>query len=115
MLLGTLLLRNVRASQTLLEVANRLQALSFTLVADFPWLLLAVLSVAILLGLLRTSFHLQFTNLLWLKMAILFLDGERKNVRKLLTVSMDVSLANFNLDLKLESCIINVVYSYTGA
>ena len=73
----TLLFRNIRASQALLEVTNRLKALSFTLVADFPWLLLTVLSVAVFLGLLGTSFHFQLANLLWLKMAVLLFDRER--------------------------------------
>ena len=96
----TLLFRNIRASQALLEVTNRLKALSFTLVADFPWLLLTVLSVAVFLGLLGTSFHFQLANLLWLKMAVLLFDRERMRVWELLTVSMDVSFTDFDLDLR---------------
>ena len=103
LILGTLLLWNVRASQSLLEVANRLQALRFTLVADFPWLLLTVLGVTVFLCLLRSSLHLQLTDLLRFKVAILLLNWEWVRVRELFAVSMDISLTHFDLDLKLKT------------
>merc|ERR1719186_2235454 len=49
---------------------------SSRMVADFPGLLLAVLGVAVLLGLLWTSLHLQLANLLGLEVAVLLLDWE---------------------------------------
>merc|ERR1712142_551783 len=49
-LISALLPGRVHALQPLLHLA---------LIADLPWLLLAVLSVAILLSLLRTSLHLE--------------------------------------------------------
>ena len=47
----------VDTSQALLHVTERLDRLLLALVADFPGLLLAVLGVAVLLGLLWTSLH----------------------------------------------------------
>merc|ERR1719407_33423 len=66
----------VDASQTLLHVTKGLDGLLLALVADLPGLLLAVLGVAVLLGLLWTSLHFQLANLLWLEMTILLLYRE---------------------------------------
>merc|ERR1719233_2708270 len=61
------LLRLVGAHQPILGVTHRLDGLLLALVADLPGLLLAVLGVAVLLSLLRTSLHLKLTDLLWLE------------------------------------------------
>merc|ERR1719187_883144 len=66
--------RLVGADQPLLGVAQRLDRLLLALVTDLPRLLLAVLGVAVLLGLLRASLHLQLTDLLGLKVTVLLLD-----------------------------------------
>merc|ERR1712179_77955 len=50
-------------------------------------------------GLLRSSLHLEPTNLLWLKVAVLLLDWEGEDVGKLLAVPVHVSLADLHLDL----------------
>merc|ERR1712119_48202 len=94
-----LLLRDVLAGEPLLHVAQRLDGLFLTLVADLPGLLLAVLSVAVLLCFLGTSLHLQLADLLWLKVAILLLDWEGEDVGELLAVPVDIGLAHLNLDL----------------
>merc|ERR1719312_2472147 len=93
------LLRLVGADQPVLHNTYWLQRLLLALVTDLPGLLLAVLSVAVLLGLLRASLHLQLTNLLGLEVAVLLLYWEREDVRELLAVPVHVSLANLNLDL----------------
>merc|ERR1711862_921821 len=82
-----------------LHRADRLQSLLFTLVTDLPGLLLAVLGVAVLLGFLGTSFHLQLADFLWLEMAVLLLDGEGEDVGELLAIPVNISLAHFHLDL----------------
>ena len=94
-----LLLWHVNALQPLLLNTIWLEGLLLALVADLPWLLLAVLSVAVLLSLLGASLHLEFTDLLWLKVAVLLLDREGEDVGELLAVSVNISLAHFYLDL----------------
>merc|ERR1719147_63921 len=85
--------------QSLLHRALWLDRLLLALVTYLPGLLLAVLRVAILLGLLGTSLHLKLADFLWLKMAVLLFHRERKDIRELLAVSVNISLANFHLDL----------------
>merc|ERR1711875_66103 len=82
-----------------LHRANGLESLLLALVTDLPWLLLAVFGVAVLLGLLGTSLHLQLADFLRLKMAVLLLDREGEDIRELLAISVNISLANFHLDL----------------
>ena len=94
-----LLLRLVEAGQALLHVTQGLDRLLLTLVADLPWLFLAVLGVAVLLGFLRASLHLQLADLLGLKVTVLLFDWEREDIGELLAVSVDVSLAYLHLDL----------------
>merc|ERR1719186_261961 len=94
-----LLLRDVLAGEPLLHIAQRLNGLLLTLVADLPGLLLAVLSVAVLLCFLGTSLHLQLADLLWLKVAVLLLDWEGEDVGELLAVPVDISFAYLDLDL----------------
>merc|ERR1719407_268276 len=94
-----LLLGDVLTGEPLLHVAQRLDGLLLALVADLSGLLLAVLGVAVLLGFLRTSLHLQLADLLGLEVAILLLDWEGEDVGELLAVSVDIGLAHLNLDL----------------
>merc|ERR1719308_179320 len=82
-----------------LHRAHRLKSLLLALVTDLPGLLLAVLGVAVLLCLLRASLHLELTDLLWLEMAVLLLNREGEDVGELLAISVNISLANFNLNL----------------
>merc|ERR1719504_75754 len=101
-LLGLLLAalhRRVAADQPLLQVTDGLDGLLLALVTDFPGLLLAVLGVAVLLGLLRTSLLLQLTDLLGLEVAVLLLHREGEDIGELLAVSVDISLAYLYLDL----------------
>merc|ERR1719342_501685 len=93
------LLRLVGADQPILHNANRLQGLLLALVTDLPGLLLAVLGVAVLLGLLRSSLHLQLTDLLGLEMTVLLLNWEGEDVGELLAVPVHISLADLDLDL----------------
>merc|ERR1712201_2049 len=93
------LLRLVGADQPLLGVAQRLNGFLLALVTDLPGLLLAVLGVAILLGLLGASLHLKLTDLLRLEMTVLLLNWEGEDVGELLAVPVHVSLANLDLDL----------------
>jgi len=95
-----LLFRDVRTSQALLEITYWLEALSFALIADFPWLFLTILGVAIFLSFLRTSLHFQFADLFGLKVTVLLLDWKRMGIRKLLAIPVDIRLAYFDLDLK---------------
>merc|ERR1712013_697520 len=88
------LLGLVAADQPVLHYTDWLQRLLLALVTDLPGLLLAVLGVAVLLGLLRTSLHLQLTALLWFKMTVLLLDWEGEDVGELLAIPVHVSLAN---------------------
>merc|ERR1719482_200495 len=89
----------VDACQALLHVTEGLDGLLLALVADFPGLLLAVLGVAVLLGFLGTSLHLQLADLLGLEVAVLLLDWEGEDVGKLLAVPVDIGLAHLNLNL----------------
>merc|ERR1711982_265108 len=93
------LLRLIGADQPVLHNTHWLQRLLLALVTDLPGLLLAVLSVAVLLGLLRASLHLKFTDLLGLEVAILLLNWEREDVGELLAVPVHVRLANLHLEL----------------
>ena len=101
-LVSTLLLRRIHTLQPLLHLAYRPKGLLFALIADLPWLLLAVLGIAVLLGLLRASLHLELADFLWFKMTVLLLDREGEDVRELLTVSVHISFAYFHLDLKVK-------------
>merc|ERR1719427_1946043 len=94
-----LLLGDVLVGEPLLHVTQRLDGLLLALVADLPGLLLAVLGVAVLLGFLGTSLHLQLADLLGLEVTILLLDWEGEDVGKLLTVPVDIGLAHLNLNL----------------
>merc|ERR1719504_15785 len=89
----------VLADQALLDVTERVDRLLLALVTDLPGLLLAVLGVAVLLGLLGASLLLQLADLLGLEVAVLFLHWEGEDVGELLTISVDICLAHFNLDL----------------
>merc|ERR1719482_260733 len=102
----------VDACQALLHVTEGLDGLLLALVADFPGLLLAVLGVAVLLGLFWTSLHLQLTNLLGLEVAVLgvavllglevavlLLYWEGEDVGELFAVPVDIGLAYLDLDL----------------
>merc|ERR1719452_269811 len=85
--------------QALLHVTHRLDGPLLALVTDLPGLFLAVLGVAVLLGLLRANLHLQFADLLWLKVTVLFLHWEGEDVGELLAVPVDIGLTHLNLDL----------------
>merc|ERR1719342_1836169 len=98
-LIPAILLRLVGADQPILHSTYWLQRLLFALVTYLPGLLLAVLGVAVLLGLLRASLHLKLTDLFGLEVAVLLLDWEGEDVGELLAVPVHVSLANFDLDL----------------
>merc|ERR1719342_663717 len=93
------LLGLVGADQPVLHNTYWLQRLLLTLITDLPGLLLAVLGVAVLLGLLRASLHLKLADLLGLEVAVLLLNWEGEDVGKLLTVPVHVSLADLHLDL----------------
>merc|ERR1719435_416903 len=95
----TRLLRLVGADQPLLGVAQGLDGFLLALITDLPELLLAVLGVAVLLGLFGASLHLKFANLLGLEVTILLLDWKGEDVGKLLAVPVNVSLADLHLDL----------------
>merc|ERR1719427_1180513 len=92
------LLRLVATDQSFLFLAYRLDGLLLALVTDLPGLLLAVLGVAVLLGLLWPSLHFQLADFLWLEMAILLLDREGEDVGEFLAISVDISLANLDLN-----------------
>merc|ERR1711875_202390 len=98
-LVSTLLLGRIHALQPLLHFAYRPKRLLLALVADLPWLLLAILGIAVLLSLLRTSLHLELADFLWFEMTILLLDREGEDVRKLLAVPVHISFAYLHLDL----------------
>merc|ERR1719233_1807745 len=98
-LLPALLLTwHVDTLKTLLHVAHWLESLLLALVTDLPGLLLAVLGVAVLLGLLRASLHLELADLLGLEVTVLFLHGEGEDIGELLAVPVNISLAHFHLD-----------------
>merc|ERR1711875_179050 len=98
-LVSALFLGRIHTLQPLLHLAYRPKGLLFTLIADLPWLLLAVLGIAVLLGLLGTSLHLELAYLLRFKVAVLLLNREGEDVGELLAIPVNVSLANFDLDL----------------
>merc|ERR1719504_580847 len=101
-LLGLLLAalhRRVAADQPLLHVTHGLDGLLLALVTDLPGLLLAVLGVAVLLGLLRASLLLQLADLLGLEVAVLLRHWEGEDVGELLTISVDIGLTHLHLDL----------------
>ena len=95
-----MLLRLIATLNPPLHRADWLDHFLGNLVADFPGNLLAVLSVGVLLSLLDPAPALNFTNLLWFKMAILFLVGNRDQVGELLAVlvSVHVTLLSVNLE-----------------
>merc|ERR1711875_19831 len=107
------LLRLVGADQPVLHHTYWLQRLLLALVTDLPGLLLAVLGVAVLLGLLRASLHLQLADLLGLEMAVLLLHWEGEDVGELLAVPMHVSLANLNLDLSWD--VVTILSRFSAA
>merc|ERR1712066_774354 len=107
------LLRLVGADQPVLHNTHRLQRLLLALITDLPGLLLAVLGVAVLLGLLRASLHLQLADLLGFKVAVLLLHWEGKDVGKLLAISVNVSLAN--LDLNLSWDVVTILSRFPAA
>merc|ERR1719209_479855 len=89
----------VGADQSFLLLAHRLDGLLFALVTYLPGLLLAVLGVAVLLGLLWAGLHFKLADFLWLKVAVLFLDREREDVGEFLAVPVNIRLANLGLNL----------------
>merc|ERR1712098_231243 len=91
--------RVVDAFKPLLHLTDWPERFLLTLIANFPWLFLAVLGVAVFLGFLWACLHLQLTDLLWFEVTILFFYREWEDIGELLTVPVDVSLANLNLDL----------------
>ena len=93
--------RLVGADQSLLSVTQGLDGFLLALITDLPGLLLAVLGVAVLLSLLGASLHLKLADFLWLKVTILSLHRERKDIREFLTVPVDISLADLYLDLNI--------------
>merc|ERR1711887_316914 len=93
------LLRLVSADQPFLLLAHRLDSLLLALVTDLPGLLLAVLGVAVLLGLLRASLHFKLADFLGLEMAVLLLNREGEDVGEFLAIPVDICLANLDLDL----------------
>ena len=95
-----LLLWNVFASPALLHITHWLDRPFLALVTDLPGLLLALFGVAVFLGFLRANLHLQFTDLLRLKVAVLLLHWEGKDIGELLAIPVDISLAHLHLDLK---------------
>jgi len=109
-----LLHRMIFASKALLHGALWLDRFLLALVANLSWLLLAILGVAVFLGLLGTSFHFQFTDFLGLEVAVLFLDGEGEGVGELLTIPMDVSLAHFDLNLSWDVITVLLGFSSTN-
>merc|ERR1719425_165200 len=89
----------VGTDQSFLFLTNRLDSLLLALVADLPWLLFAVLGVTVLLGLLWASLHFKLADFLWLEVAVLLLYREGEDVGEFLAISVDISLANLDLDL----------------
>jgi len=91
--------RLICTGQSFLHRALWLDGLLLALVTDLSWLLLAVLRVTVLLGLLGTSLHLKLADFFWLEMTVLFFHGEGEDIRELLAIPMNISLAYFHLDL----------------
>merc|ERR1712168_1076803 len=103
----------VHALKTILHLTQRFEGFFLALVTDLSWLFLAVLGVAVLLSLLGASLHFKLTDLLRLKMAILFLHRERENVGELLAISVHISLAHLDLDLSRD--IVTILFRLPGA
>ena len=97
--IAAILNRLVDALHPLLLDTVSLEGLLLALITHLPGLLLAVLGVAVLLSLLRASLHLKLADLLWLEVAVLLLHREGEDVGKLLTVSVNISLADLHLNL----------------
>merc|ERR1719342_547002 len=112
-LIPAILLRLVGADQPILHSTYWLQRLLLALVTYLPRLLLAVLGVAVLLGLLRASLHLQLADLLGLEVAVLLLHWKGKDVGELLAVPMHVSLTNLNLDLSWD--VVTILSRFSAA
>merc|ERR1719209_67717 len=89
----------VATDQSFLLLAHRLDGLLLALVTDLPGLLLAVLGVAVLLGLLGAGLHFKLADFLWLKVAVLFLDREGEDVGEFVAVPVNIRLANLDLNL----------------
>ena len=89
----------VRTFEPLLHLTNWPERLLLALIANFPRLFLAVLGVAVLLSLFRTSLHLELANFLWFEVTVLLLDREREDIGELLAVPVHISFANLYLDL----------------
>ena len=104
-LIPACLLWLVGTDQSFLLLTHRLDSLLLALVADLPGLLFAVLGVAVLLSLLWTSLHFKLADFLGLEMAVLLLNREGEDVGEFLAVSVDISLANLDLDLKIKTLI----------
>merc|ERR1719309_720509 len=107
LLLTAMLLRVVSTSKSILHVTQRLDGLLLTLVTNLPWLLPAILGIAVFLSFLWSCLHLKLTNFFRLKVTILLLHRERKDVRELLAVPVDVGLTH--LDLNLSRDIVTVL------
>ena len=97
--ISALFLRRIHALQPLLHLTYRPKGLLFALIADLPWLLLAVLGIAVLFSLLGTSLHLELADFLGFEMTVLLFDREGKDVGELLTVPVHVGFAYLHLDL----------------
>ena len=91
--------RLINADQPLLGVAQWLDAFLLALVADLSGLLLAVLDVAVLLGFLGTSLHLELVNFLRLEIVALLLNWEGEDIGELLTIPVYVNPAYLFLGL----------------
>merc|ERR1719186_1299114 len=89
----------VATDQSFLFLAHRLDGLLLALVTDLPGLLLAVLSIAVLLGFFGASLHFKLADFLGLEMAVLLLNREGEDVGEFLAVPVEISLANLDLDL----------------
>ena len=63
-------------------------------VTDLSGLLLAVLGVVVLLNLLGTSLHLQFSDLLRFNAGVLLLSWEGEDVGDLFAIPVHISLTN---------------------
>jgi len=85
--------------EPLLHLADRPERLLLALIANFPRLFLAILRVAVFLGLLWACLHLQLADLLRFEVTILFFYWEREDIGELLAIPVDIGLANLDLNL----------------
>merc|ERR1711942_124946 len=92
----------VSADHPLLSIAQWLSAFLLALVADLSGLLLAVLDVAVLLGFLGTSLHLELIDLLWLETVDLLLNWEDLSGLLLAVLDVAVLLGFLRTSLHLE-------------